>query len=85
MTNEQIKQNAEEYAKKHAMDMRDLDILRRAYFNGAHSRDEEVKILKKAVSSTQKAMADLVEICHSKTDEIKQLQAELAKVKGGNV
>lgn len=73
MTEEQIKQNAEEYASKvapakihktgipaainHAVTV--------SFIAGAHSRDEEIKQLRKALSSAQQAMAELAEMARS--------------------
>ena len=55
MSDEQIKQNAEEYAKKHERILNyhhdepetDFEDKKRAYLAGAYSRNEEVELLKK--------------------------------------
>lgn len=67
MTEEQIKQNAEEYANSMRLSTEnppsDYHIgIYDGYIAGAHSRDEEIEQLKKAVSSAQKAMAELAEM-----------------------
>lgn len=67
MTNEQIKQNAVVYAelltagnKEHYRTT--YTAAKEGYETGAHSRDEEIEHLKKAVSSAQKGMAKLAEM-----------------------
>ena len=63
MTEEQIKQNAEEYALKRTLvSMNSFHGMVEDYLAGAHSRDEEIKQLRKALSSAQQAMAELAQI-----------------------
>ena len=50
MTEEQIKQNAEEYAnneKQYYLEIGCYDLICEAFIAGAHSRDKEIKELKK--------------------------------------
>ena len=67
MTDEQIKQNAEEYAKKH-YDIPFEDnriekgiISEESYIAGAHSRDEEVEELKEQLKSAVSMLKDIYE------------------------
>ena len=63
MTEEQIEQNAEEYSKKHYdipfedNSSMNVEISEESYIAGAHSRDEEIELLRKALSPAQQAMA----------------------------
>ena len=52
MTEEQIKQNAEEYAnneKQYYLEIGCYDLICEAFIAGAHSRDNEIKELKKRI------------------------------------
>lgn len=61
MTEEQIKQNALKAEKEHGNFNYQYqgEAFNKGYLAGAHSRDEEVEQLRKALSSTQQAMAEL--------------------------
>lgn len=65
ITEEQIKQNAEKEASKaipREVSLLTHEAIKTAYIAGAHNRDEEIKQLKKSLSSTQKVMAELIEL-----------------------
>ena len=91
MTQEQIKQNAEAYAKAHTpLDNWESDkvLARNAYIAGAHSLSDEVsrletinKALRKELKTNDWERRNLAEICSSQTDEIAKLKDELAKTK----
>lgn len=66
MTDEQIKQNAEQYALKKTLISTDsFHGMVESYLEGAHSRDEEIKQLRKALSSAQQAMVEFAERARS--------------------
>lgn len=82
MTDEQIKQNAEEYAEKHAVridgggweEEYDYDEQEAAFIAGAHSRDEEITGYQMQINMT----ADALQQC---MDELKQLRNPWISVK----
>lgn len=71
MTEEQIKKDAERYASVyyHPYDSENnpqyLIVSEDSFIAGAHSRDEEIEQLRKALSSAQQAMAELAEIARN--------------------
>lgn len=75
MTEEQIKQNAEEYANTHKYTLDELnnsiltvdEIVRLAYIAGAHSRDEEVNQL-------ENALRNVNEYCHQLRNKVYELR-----------
>lgn len=66
MTDEQIKQNADEYANEHMVrtdgggweEEYDYEEQKAAYIAGAHSRDEEIKVMSKAIKSRDRLIRD---------------------------
>jgi hypothetical protein len=63
MTDEQIKQNAEEYAHKVNVFAEDEDIYlaaKNGYVSGAHSRDEEIERLKNEATNFIKMLTKLL-------------------------
>lgn len=63
MTDEQIKQNAEEYAKdekQYYLEIGCYDLICEAYIAGAHIRDEEIKELTKQIEELEDEVAQLV-------------------------
>lgn len=68
MTDEQIKQNAEEYAEQNKVnfsedknfEVYDYDEQKEAYLAGAHSRDEEVEKLMKRIDELEDEVAQLI-------------------------
>lgn len=65
MTREEIRQNAAEYVLNFEPTGVITEDRLKCYIAGAHSCDEEIKQLKKALSSAQKAMAELAEIARN--------------------
>lgn len=67
MIDEQIKQNAEAYACPENSCLSDIEKERvmTHFIAGAHSRDEEIKQLRKALSSAQQAMAELAQMARN--------------------
>ena len=73
MTEEQIKQNALEYSGCSESWFNDVSYIgestayddAHAFYDGAHSRDEEVEQLRKALSSAQQAMAELAQMARN--------------------
>lgn len=69
MTEEIIKQRAEDYANSMYDKKYQSELWKECYMihiAGAHSRDEEIKELKKALSSVQKGMAEHAELYNKK-------------------
>ena len=68
MTDEQIKQNAEEYAEQNKVnfsedknfEVYDYDEQKEAYLAGAHSRDEEIGELMKRIDELEDEVAQLI-------------------------
>ena len=86
MTEEQIKQNSEEYSKKHyGIPFEDnssmnVEISEESYIAGAHSRDEEIEELKKqlvAMTRLKNSFAGGVDILDN---DNKKLKEELDKL-----
>lgn len=79
MTEQQIKQNAFEYSLQNCIvyddnGANDMDSIREAFIDGAHSRDEEVVKLKKDVHDLEQALAcaeDVADIQHEKLDQLR--------------
>ena len=66
MTEEQIKQIAEVYAKERCIRYNEqYGACYDAYIAGAHGRDEEIEQLRKALSSAQQAMAELAQMARN--------------------
>ena len=62
MTEEQIKQNAEEYAnneKQYYLEIGCYDLICEAFIVGAHSRDNEIEELKKRIAELEDEVAQL--------------------------
>ena len=62
MTEEQIKQNAEEYAnneKQYYLEIGCYDLIYEAFIVGAHSRDNEIEELKKRIDELEDEVAQL--------------------------
>lgn len=64
MTEQQIKQNAFEYSLQNCCvyddnGANDMDSIREAYINGAHSRDEEIKQLKRKIDELELKLLEL--------------------------
>lgn len=71
MTDEQIKQNAEDFARKvntFAEDESVFFAVKDGYIAGAHSCDEEIKQLKKCILSTKNTIAKLTNYCGKKRE-----------------
>ena len=71
MTEEQIKQNAERFASVyyHPYDSENnpqyLTVSEDSFIAGAHSRDEEIELLRKALSPAQQAMEELTRMTNN--------------------
>ena len=81
MTDEQIKQNAEEYAstkEMHSPRSQDVELdklmIIEDYIAGAHSRDEEIKELQKDVHDFEQALACAEDVVDIQRKELKQLR-----------
>ena len=62
MTEEQIKQNAEEYAnneKQYYLEIGCYDLICEAFIAGAHSRDNEIEKLMKRIEELEDEVAQL--------------------------
>ena len=62
MTQEQIKQNAEEYAnneKQYYLEIGCYDLICEAFIAGAYSRDNEIEELKKRITELEDEVAQL--------------------------
>lgn len=63
MTEEQIKQNAEQYALKKTLISTDsFHGMAESYLEGAHSRDPEIEELKKRIESLKDEVAELINV-----------------------
>ena len=89
MTNEQIEQNAEEYAKKHYdipfEDNSSMNVIisEESYIAGAHSQDEEIKELKKKVSALETIIVTEKAVISTQEAIIKDLRNPWISVKDG--
>lgn len=90
MTDEQIKQNAEEYANEHMVrtdggggweEEYDYEEQKAAYLAGAHSRDEEIKELEKKVSANETVIVTAKATISTQEEIIKQLSNPWISVK----
>ena len=73
MTEEQIKQNAEVYAEERCIRYNEqYGACYDAYIAGAHSRDEEVEQLRRALFSAQQAMAELAQMARNTWISVKE-------------
>lgn len=82
MTEEQIKQNAEAYANKsrqYYLEVGCYEWICDAHEAGAHSLDEEIEQLKTAISSAQKAMAELAEMVRNPWSSIEKHPDDVTK------
>ena len=83
MTEEQIKKDAERYASVyyHPYDSENnpqyLIVSEDSFIAGAHSRDEEIEQLRKALSSAQQAMAELAEIARNPWISVEERMPEI--------
>ena len=83
---EQIRQNAKEYAKKHYdtpfEDDSSMNVIvsEESYIAGAHSRDEEIKELRKHDALENKMRVDLINECEQLKQELDQLRNQWISV-----
>lgn len=83
MTDEQIRQNAEEYAKKHYdipfEDDSSMNVIvsEESYIAGAHSRDEDIKLLKIIIDEQSYLIDTLTESKKKLIKERKELKKSL--------
>ena len=86
MTDEQITQNAEEYAKKHYdvpfEDDSSMNVIvsEESYIAGAHSRDEDIEILKDLFSNSQRYAHSLKESVKSMGEQLKNAVSMLKDI-----
>lgn len=89
MTNEQIKQNAEAYAKKHEKVLHyyhgeepetDFEDKKNAYIAGTHSRDKEIEELKEEIESLKENEKELFEGFKKRGTKLGKLMKENIKL-----
>ena len=74
MTEEQIKQYAEDYIDENTqgviIDANIRNFLLDVYLAGAHSRDKEIEELKKKLEDNKHLQDELVELCNKKGETV---------------
>lgn len=86
MKAEEIEQNAKEYAKKHYdipfEDNSSMNVIvsEESYIAGAHSRDEEIEILKDLFSNSQRYVHSLKESVKSMGEQLKNAVSMLKDI-----